>query len=107
MFIFDIFDIVSSDLCLMLSNLRAVESVSQSAKNIYQMFKGGGGFKGDLDNVKKMQDWWSWRGTSPKESIRYPFYSSYAHSVLKRKFSSILNFGRNSILSKCFQFGTK
>ena len=34
-----IFVIVSSDLCPILSNLRAVQSGSQSAKKIYQMFK--------------------------------------------------------------------
>ena len=35
-----LFDIVSSDLCLLLSNLRAVQSASQSVeKKIYQMFK--------------------------------------------------------------------
>ena len=37
-----IFDI-SSDLGLILSNLRAVQSASQSVKKIYQMFKRKGG----------------------------------------------------------------
>ena len=53
-----IFDIVSSDLCLILSNLRAVKSASHSVeRKLYQMFKRkGGGVKGVLTNVKKQQD---------------------------------------------------
>ena len=44
---------VSSGQCVILSNL-AVQSVSQSVKKTYQMFKTkGGGGKGDLNNVKK------------------------------------------------------
>ena len=41
--ILGIFDIVSSDLCLILSNLRAVQSASQSVEKIFQIFKRKGG----------------------------------------------------------------
>ena len=48
-----IFEIVSSDLCLILSNLRAVQSASQSIeKNLPNVLKEGG-VKGVLNNVKK------------------------------------------------------
>ena len=54
-----IFDIVSSDLCLILSNLKAVQSVSQSVdKNLPNAQKeGGGGSKAFWTMLKKLQEW--------------------------------------------------
>ena len=74
-----IFDIVSSYLCLISSNLRAVKSGSHSVKKIYQMFKTkGGGVRGVLNNVHDLVKryipyckfwwclshtvYWQWRG---------------------------------------------
>ena len=48
-----IFDIVSSDLCLILSNLRAVQSVSQFVKKNLLDFQKEGGSKAFLTMLKK------------------------------------------------------
>ena len=49
-----IFDIVFSDLCIILFNLRTVQSASQCVKKIYQMFKRKGeGSKAFLTMLKK------------------------------------------------------
>ena len=47
---------ISSDICLILFDLRAVQSTAKSTKKKYQMFtRKGGGFKGVLSNVKKTE----------------------------------------------------
>ena len=49
-----IFDIVFSDLCVILFNLRTVQSASQCVKKIYQMFKKkGGGVNCVLNSIKE------------------------------------------------------
>ena len=65
--ILGLFDIVSSDLCLILSNLRAVQSVSQSIKKSTKCSKQGGGVKGVLNNVKKTAE--LVKRDIPKESM--------------------------------------
>ena len=55
-----IFDIVSSDLCLILSKLRAVQSASQSQsdKNLPNVQNEGGRESKVFLNFKKIQDWY-------------------------------------------------